>query len=275
MALKFPNSVYFATSTTGTGTITIGSAESGYQTPSGAGLSDGDTFYYAIEDGTAWENGLGTLGGTGTTVARTLTDSSTGSLISLSGSAKMYSTMPESATNGQWFKIDSQSVSAASNLEFTGLESGYDYRLRIRNLVPGTDNVDILCQVGTGATPTWATGASDYGWTIHGADNGAGFNNVDIADSAIVFAGGGGLRGMGNGTDEVLQADLTLFNVGAGSIKPFIRNDVDYWDYQGNFVVQRGYGRYLSATAVTAIRVGASSGTITCDAELDARKVQF
>ena len=57
-------------STTGTGTYTLGSAVSGFQTFANAGFSDTDDVFYAIVMGTGWEVGRGVLGSTQTTLTR-------------------------------------------------------------------------------------------------------------------------------------------------------------------------------------------------------------
>ncbi len=98
---KLFNLVGVTTATTGTGTITLGSAISGYLTPALAGVADGDVVAYAINDGAGSEVGTGTYTASGTTLTRTVRKStSSNTAISLSGGALVYIT--PSAEDLRW-----------------------------------------------------------------------------------------------------------------------------------------------------------------------------
>jgi hypothetical protein len=91
---KFADRVKVSTSTTGTGTtISLGSAESGFQVvPTSL---NGHTLRYVIEEGSAWEVGTAVYDSSGPSLtSRTLTSSSTGSLLNLgsysSGNTKVF-----------------------------------------------------------------------------------------------------------------------------------------------------------------------------------------
>jgi hypothetical protein len=87
------NRAKMTSATTSTGTLTLGSAVTGFQTFASAGVPDQGSVHYCIEDsGGAWEIGTGLYSTSGTTLTRTLTSSSTGSLISCSGSETVYVT---------------------------------------------------------------------------------------------------------------------------------------------------------------------------------------
>lgn len=70
------NRVYFSTPTTGTGSMVVGSASTGYRLPAGAGGADGQRGRYLILDGADYEIGLYTLSSTATVVSRDVVDES-------------------------------------------------------------------------------------------------------------------------------------------------------------------------------------------------------
>ena len=90
MALVLKDRVQETTTTTGTGTLTLGGAVTGYQAFTAIG--NGNTTYYAIyaPGGTEWEVGIGTYTASGTTLSRdtVLASSNSGSLVNFSAGTK-------------------------------------------------------------------------------------------------------------------------------------------------------------------------------------------
>jgi hypothetical protein len=97
MTVSIKDRVKQSTTTTGTGTITLSSTPSGYQSFSSV-FSNGDTVYYVIENGSMYEIGVGTYSA-GTLSRDTVLKSSSGtSLITLSGRSTVFVAVPADKT---------------------------------------------------------------------------------------------------------------------------------------------------------------------------------
>ena len=77
MAFILSDRVKETTSTTGTGTYTLGGASTGFE--SFASIGNSNTTYYCCTDGTDFEVGIGTLNGSSSTITRTTVISSSNS----------------------------------------------------------------------------------------------------------------------------------------------------------------------------------------------------
>lgn len=121
MALVVKDRVKSSTTTTGTGTITLGAAAIGFQAFSVIG--DGNTTYYTITDtvnGT-WEVGIGTYTTSGTTLSRdtVLESSNSGSLVNFAaGSKDVFVAYPaeRAVIGGMGYVENSATISQSSTI---------------------------------------------------------------------------------------------------------------------------------------------------------------
>lgn len=104
--IKLFNGARMTTATTGTGTVTLGSAVTGYLSFSASGIADGDRVYYSITEGANLEVGIGTYTASGTTLSRDTILNSTagaGTPITLAGNAQVAITATAESFNDRQF----------------------------------------------------------------------------------------------------------------------------------------------------------------------------
>jgi len=154
MALVVADRVWETTSTSGTGTLTLSGAVSGYQTF--AVIGDGNTTYYTITTGTDWEVGIGTYTSSGTTLSRDTVLSS-----SLGGTTKI------TVTPGSFVFVDypaSKAVYEDESGNVTGypISGGTINNTSIGATTPSTVNATTL----TGQTGVLrGTGSNLFGYS--------------------------------------------------------------------------------------------------------------
>ena len=97
MALIISDRVKETTTTSGTGSITLGGAVGGFVSFDSA-IGEGNKTYYVIENDTKWEIGVGTYSSGSLSRDTVLSSSSGGGKISLSGVSFVFVALPSSKT---------------------------------------------------------------------------------------------------------------------------------------------------------------------------------
>ncbi len=162
MALVINNRVREVTSTTGTGTVTLGGAVGGFQSFA-AGIGNDNTTYYAISinSESEWEVGLGTLNSDSSTLARTtvLESSNSDAEVDFSaGSKEVFCTLP--SEKAVYLDADGASVPAlgAQITDETKTFSNYSVLTANRTLTAASDTNYML--VGP-------IDVASYVWTVN------------------------------------------------------------------------------------------------------------
>jgi len=221
MALVVKDRVKETTSTTGTGTLTLGGAVTGFQTFTSV-LSNSDTTYYAIFESSTgqFEVGLGTFTSSGTTLARTtiLESSNSGNAINLTaGAADVFITQPaEKAVyldaSGHIDTADGRNVtnvaaSTAATLATARDIGGVSFNGSASINLPGVNtsgNQDTSGNAATATTAGTVTTAAQTNITSLGTLTTLTVDDITINGSTISDAGD---LTIDSGGDIVLDAD--------------------------------------------------------------------
>lgn len=151
------NSARMTTATTGTGTVTLGSAVTGFFTFADAGAVNATLYSYTIEDGNDVEHGRGTYTSSGTTFSR---DTVLKSLISgvagttkltLSGTAQIFIAMLAEDIPGEYIE---STVALASAVTLT---TGTRTDITSISLTPGDWDVEGNVEMANVDNPTVST----------------------------------------------------------------------------------------------------------------------
>jgi len=192
MSLVLADRVRETTTSTGTGTITLGGAVSGFQSFSVIG--NNNTTYYTISGGTQWEVGIGTYYG-GTLARTTVIASSTGSKLDLAaGSKDVFVTYPAEKSVNQDANnrvlipytsgitdTGSLNVGSATLHTDSGVIAGFTASEPLY-LYTSLQNTD------SGATSYASYAVNDGGHTAYGE---LGINNANYSYSAAGFPNNG------------------------------------------------------------------------------------
>jgi len=168
MALVLADRVQETTTTSGTGSVTLAGAVSGFQTF--AVIGNGNTCYYTIVNGSAWEVGIGTYSTSGPTLARTtvLSNSSGNtSPITLSGSSNVFVTYPSEKS---------------INLDGSGNASP------LGTIASGTWQGSTIGVAYGGTGVTTSTGANSV--VLRDANQNVAVNRLNQANTSVAAAGG-------------------------------------------------------------------------------------
>jgi hypothetical protein len=238
------NRAKMSTATTGTGTITLGAAEVGFQSFADAGVANGDVVRYTIEDSASWEVGTGTYTASGTTLTRTLIESNTGSLLNLTGNANIYVTAAAQ---------DLQSATANTVSTLVARDAS-------GNFSAGTITAALS---GNATTATNITGYSGTYWTSNNDGTGSGLD-ADLLDGqqGTYYYPASNPNGYTSNVGDITGVTAGSYITGGGTSGTVTVNvDATTTNTASKVVARDASGNFAAGTITAALTGNASTAT--------------
>lgn len=241
MPLVVKDRVKVSSTTTGTGTFTLGAANPGFQDFSVIG--DGNTTYYTITDSSAntWEVGIGTYTASGTTLSRdtVLESSNAGSLVNFGAGGKdVFVAYPaeeavflddpqvllnKTVTDSTFFIQDDADNTKKAQFQLSGISTATTRTYTLPNLTGSLATIGTLTQTFSGTT-TFSAATVTVGSATGSATYGVGTGVTTTGNTKNVNIGISGASG-----------STTLVTVGSATAGSASRTSVN-----GNLIANSG-----------------------------------
>ena len=244
------------TTTTGTGTVNLAGAETGFQTFVDA-FGDGAECNYCITDGTDWEVGVGTVTDAAPdTLSRDtiIASSNGGAAVNFAAGDKDVFATASGSILPHWGETFEPSGVATLDIDISGCEA-----LEVVGaLVPANDNVSLHIQFSNDGGATFETGASYYDYTIQKHQSGGSLGHAeDGAADHITIA-----YYIGSDTGEYIAFHLKIRNPASAAIQTGVWLDSEGTDEDGTLMHCFGAGRVKTAEVNNAMRLKFTAGNI-------------
>ena len=231
MALVLADRIKETTTTTGTGTITLGGAQTGFE--SFAGIGDGNTTYYVIQHTSAneFEVGLGTYTASGTTLSRDTiyTSSNSDAAVNFSAGTKIvFVTIPKEASV---YEDASGDVLVQGQITVGGNPTAnleVATKQYVDNLVSSAIHIHDAVRVEspTALTVTYDNGTAGVGATLTNAGAQAALSidgiTLSVSDRVLIYTQ----------ADATQNGVYTVTNVGSGSTNWVMTRATDADSYE-------------------------------------------
>ena len=198
---------------------------------------------------------------TGTTAGQMRYNSTDNVLEYYNGSAWVQ--LSSSASGGGMTLIATQTASADSTIDFANnLDSTYEaYVVVFSGTVPATDGARFQLRIGTGGTPTYQSGASDYSWSTDYTVPGAASGGAVASDAEIELIGTA--LTVGNATGEHIAGRVFIHSPSDTNLHTYVEAQLVGKNTSAGLFIANTAGSYNATTAVTSLRFLFSSGNIT------------
>lgn len=188
-------------------------------------------------------------------------DGAAGEVITTDGAGSLiWGTGGGAGGGGNWVQVGTTTAANSATVDLVSVFSASYTRYMIvaRNVTFQTSTDNLYMRVGTGATPTWKSGGTDYAYALDGYTSAAATSVAGSTGAAQILLA----SSVSNSTDLPTSFVLNVFDPANAAYKTPVLADVEANSSGTTIVRQSISAAYLTAEAVSSVRFLASSGNI-------------